>query len=350
MGCGISDRNIVGPARTVQISLSTGGYFLVQAREAYNHSLAIGSSGSGVGNLDSPHGMDVLETNKGSALYDQLWVADRANDRIAMFHCDTGGWESSFGSTGTGDGQFDGPEDIAVTQTYAYVADTQNGRIQKFDSTDESYDSQWSCGGGGRLPMGIAVDEVNSLVYAALYISATTGEVRVYDLSGALQDTWVFATVAPISIDVNSDGTKVAIGTANGYAFMYSAAGAFQYNLGVGCLSSSGEVRVGFHEEDTVYLIEAATSRVVKTALDGRSLTVFGSAGAADGETDNPSGFTQWGDYVYLADDVNDRIVKMTSPTRTRANVFKISEDASVKYLGGVFNADTDSIGIVPVL
>lgn len=349
MSAGVSDRNIVGPARTVQLTLSSGDYMLIQALEKYIHSAAMASSGSGNNQLDSPHGMDTLQTNKGSAVYDQLWVCDTANDRIAIFHCDQWGWETSFGSTGTGNGQFDGPEDIAVTSTFAYVADTQNERVQKFDSTDESYDSQWAMP-SGRLPMGIAVDETNSLVYVACYITATTGEVLVYNLTGTLQDTWTFSEYAPISVDVSDDGTKVAIGTANGYAFMYTSAGAFNYNLGVGCLAVSGEVRVKFHEEQTIYLIEKDNSRITKVALDGRILTAFGREGTGDGETDDPSGFAQCGDYIYIADNVNDRIVVMTTPTRTRANVLKIYENGNIKFLGSPVSADSSSIGLVPQL
>lgn len=43
---------------------------------------------------------------------------------------------TSWGSPGSGNGQFNWPQGIAVDSSgYVYVADTQNYRIQKFDSS-----------------------------------------------------------------------------------------------------------------------------------------------------------------------------------------------------------------------
>ena len=56
---------------------------------------------------------------------------------------------NGWGSTGTGDGQFNSPRGIAVDNNEnVYVADTGNSRIQKF-SSDGLYLMQWGSVGTG---------------------------------------------------------------------------------------------------------------------------------------------------------------------------------------------------------
>ena len=337
------DRLIVGRARTINVTLNAGDYMQVAAIESYTQN-AVFSTTTPDPAMSSPHGADVYTTDS------ELWVADTGRHRIATFALSGGAWGGAFGSSGSGNGQFNGPEDLAVATDYTYIADTQNGRIQKFTSSTQTYDSQWSVGGGGRLPMGVALDATNSLIYVAIYISATSGEIRVYNLTGTLQDTWVFTDLAPISVDVSADGLSILIGTANGYAFIYDSSGNFQYNVGIEFLEGTGEVRGMFHVEQTIYLVENTNSRVSKLLKTGRGLCQFGADGTGTLETDSPSGFVQYGNYVYLVDTGNNRVLQLTSPTKTRGIVFKIYEDGRVKMLGAQFDATTTTIGFVPVL
>ena len=81
--------------------------------------------GTGDGQFNSPEGVAVDGSGK-------IYVADQANHRIQVF--DSGGvFQLKFGTTGSGDGQFNSPYGVAVDGSgNIYVADTHNHRIQVF--------------------------------------------------------------------------------------------------------------------------------------------------------------------------------------------------------------------------
>ena len=72
--------------------------------------------------LDAPSGVDVLE--------DRLAVADFYNHRVAYL---VEGEDRSFGTKGTGPGQFTYPTDVQFARDRLYVADAYNHRVQVFD-------------------------------------------------------------------------------------------------------------------------------------------------------------------------------------------------------------------------
>ena len=64
-----------------------------------------------------------------------VYVADTDNNRIQKFSS-SGVFLAKWGSSGSGDGQFNNPWGIAVDSSgNVYVADTGNNRIQKFSSS-----------------------------------------------------------------------------------------------------------------------------------------------------------------------------------------------------------------------
>jgi hypothetical protein len=85
-----------------------------------------GAQGAGVDQFERPMGIDTDQS--------YYYVADTGNDRIkritlALAH------DVTVGTTGSGDDQFDKPEDIAIdgTNELLYVADTQNHRYHRRD-------------------------------------------------------------------------------------------------------------------------------------------------------------------------------------------------------------------------
>ncbi|NQT84442.1 hypothetical protein HQ563_15570, partial [bacterium] len=102
-----------------------------------------GAYGSGDGEFGSPHGIVV-------GLSGNVFVVDTENCRIQKFDSE-GNFLGKWGSRGSGDGQFwgsgyeggTGPIGIAVDSSGdIFVADTENHRIQKFDS-EGSFLSKW---------------------------------------------------------------------------------------------------------------------------------------------------------------------------------------------------------------
>ncbi len=106
-----------------------------------------GTSGTGDGQFDDPAGLAYDSVN------DLLYVSDSDNDRIQVFEivdgntCPSGTDEvvdgvcfvEEFGTSGTGDGQFDTPMGIALdtTNDLLMVADSDNDRIQVFNLNSE---------------------------------------------------------------------------------------------------------------------------------------------------------------------------------------------------------------------
>jgi hypothetical protein len=85
-----------------------------------------GSSGSGNGQFATPAGIAV---KRGGATGNGIYVVDSGNDRVQVFN-ENGIFQGSFGSSGTGDGEFSGPTALAVTDDSIYVADNGNSRVQ----------------------------------------------------------------------------------------------------------------------------------------------------------------------------------------------------------------------------
>ena len=88
-------------------------------------------------------------------------MADIGNNRIQKF-TSSGSYITKWGTLGSGDGEFDGPIDVAVDGAgIVYVTDVGNSRIQMFTSSG-AYLARWGRTGSGNGefygPYGVAAD------------------------------------------------------------------------------------------------------------------------------------------------------------------------------------------------
>jgi DNA-binding beta-propeller fold protein YncE len=112
--------------------------------------------------------------------YGFVYVTDTGNNRIQKLNSSSGALVATWGSFGSGAGQFNSPSGIAVDKGGSvYVADTGNNRVQKFTSSGDLITSFYGSDSGSGLlksPRGIAVD-MNDLD-GAVYVT-DTGNNRI---------------------------------------------------------------------------------------------------------------------------------------------------------------------------
>jgi sugar lactone lactonase YvrE len=173
------------------------------------------------------------------------------------------------GGRGADKGQFDGPTGIAVdAKGNVLVADTNNGRIEKFSPTGAYVSSMGIKGiGYGQLgaPNGIAIDR--------------SGDIYVAD---ALKH--VVEKLAP-------DGSVISEWKGPGPGFY-------------------GPRRIAIGSDESVYVLDQGRTRVVKLSPDGQVLTTWGTKGNGDGQFNDPTSVALdiRSNRVYVADPINRRI------------------------------------------
>jgi len=173
------------------------------------------------------------------------------------------------GGKGNGKGQFDSPEAIAVDGNgIVFIADTGNGRIEKFSPTG-AFSSIIKIAGNGHgqraEPSGIAVDHV--------------GHIYVADVSRQCVEK------------LTPDGTLIGEWKGPEPGFY-------------------GPRRIAIDRDNSIYVVDQGRTRIVKFSPDGSVLSVWGSKGSGDGQFDDPTSVAVdlKTDRVYVADPRNKRI------------------------------------------
>jgi DNA-binding beta-propeller fold protein YncE len=175
----------------------------------------------------------------------------------------------SKGGKGRGNGQFDSPIGIAVDSNgNILVADTGNGRIEKFSPTGTFISSMGTKGAGtGQLgdPNGIAIDGAGNIYVA----DASNHRVEKLTTDGKLIAEWK--------------------GSEPGFY---------------------GPRRIAIGPEGSVYVVDQGHSRIAKLSPDGQVLSAWGSKGNGDGQFDDPAAVAvdPTANKVYVADPLNKRI------------------------------------------
>jgi len=181
---------------------------------------------------------------------------------------------AKWGSTGSGDGQFNNPEGIDNYDTAIYVADQNNNRVQKFtlSGTWQNFTSteQFS------HPAGIFCDVGNLLFYVA---DKDNNQIKKLRLDGSLITSW---------------GT---LGSADG-----------QLNHPFGVAKMPG---IGGDYQSKVYVTDTGNNRIQIFSTTGTFFKGWGSAGSQNGQFNSPRGIAiEKTGYVYVADYNNNRVQK----------------------------------------
>ena len=136
----------------------------------------VGTIGIGPLQFIGPRGITINKTTG------QVFVVDTFNDRVQVLHPDLT-FSHMFGSTGSSQGQFDYPQDVAInSRGYVYVTDCENHLVQKFTPEGQfvlSFGTERYETGQLYYPTGITLDD-NDLVY----VNNKNQFISVYNIYG----------------------------------------------------------------------------------------------------------------------------------------------------------------------
>jgi RHS repeat-associated protein len=278
-----------------------------------NYVTQFGSYGTGEGEMDLSAPIGITTDAKGS-----VWVTDSGNDRVQLWVLDDyrPTYESSFGSPGTGNGQFDRPADVAMgPDGDIWVADADNHRIQHFDP-EGNYIGQFGSFGEGNgqfnRPRGIELDAEGDI----WVLDSLNHRSQKFTESGQFLAEWgSYGTSSgqlktPKAFAIDADGNFWVADTNNARIQKFSANGTFLKAAGTSGPGDLTEpIAIDTGPEGDVFVADWSQNRVVVFDSAGEYERAFGVEGEAGGQFNHPGGVNVdfWGN-VWVGDSDNYRI------------------------------------------
>ena len=194
---------------------------------------AFGTTGSGAGQMSNASGI-ALDANE------NVWVADSTNNRIDVFSS-TGTFIKTFGFgvsngeakfescttgcraglSGTGNGEFNVPHDIAFSGGKAFITDYSNNRVEVFSEAaafEKAFGSAGTGNGQFNGPFSIATEPITGDLYVS---DLNNNRIEIFNTAGTFQST--FGTKGtgqnqfnePRGIAITSQGVEYIVDTGN---------------------------------------------------------------------------------------------------------------------------------------
>ncbi|MGN6257431.1 MAG: hypothetical protein ACTHN3_06740, partial [Solirubrobacterales bacterium] len=279
--------------------------------ENFGYRSSFGSSGSGTGQVDGPRGAAIDAAGN-------IWVADTENSRVEEFGPE-GKYLSGFGSLGSGNGQLNHPRGLAFDPSgNIWVADTGNNRLEKFSPAGTYLSKTGSLGSGqGQFnqPSGIAIPSNGNI-----WVSDTANNrVQEFSSSGAYLAT-VTGLSAPTGIAprgfvvlvADTGNSRIATITPG-----YSTPTGFLGSQGSGDGQMNHPEGIGSDGLGHYWVADTGNNRIEEFTSKGSFVGAFGSSGTGPGQLSTPTGLAAvdgTGD-LYVADTGNDRVELWNSKT-----------------------------------
>ena len=174
--------------------------------------ISFGSQGSGVGQFYGAYGIALDSAGR-------IYIADTYNCRIVRIDDMSGANWLEYGSCGSGQGQFYDPSGIALDSTgKIYVMDSGNSRLVRIDDmTGANWIAYGSPGtGSGQFASYLTSLAVDSA--ARIYVADTGNKriVRIDDMTGANWTALTQGLQSPVAVALDSSG-KIYIADAESY-------------------------------------------------------------------------------------------------------------------------------------
>jgi len=251
---------------------------------------------------------------------DNIYVTDLGNSRVQKFD-EQGTYVRSWGSQGSGPGEFSHPSGIAVIDDYVFIVDRALDTVQKFDNLG-NFVMQWGGFGSGngefRSPNGIAISD-DKFVYV---VDTGNNRIQKFTLDGEYVSGFGQSGkragnfISPIDIAVDSEGKLFVTDPGNNRINVYNDDGKFLRTLD----SSVGGFKISprgivVDESDNIYIGDQRNNRIIQFNQYGFALSIFGVTGNSEGQFHSPKDVTVDNNgFLYVTDTLNHRIQKFSTP------------------------------------
>jgi tripartite motif-containing protein 71 len=286
---------------------------------AASYASSFGSTGTGNGQFGHPAG---IATNAEGS----IWVVDENNKRVEKFN-EAGQYLSSFGAPGTGNGQFSRPTDLALdSKGNIWVTDAGNNRVEEFNASGQYLRQFGSSGtGNGQFngPESIAIDSkgniwVGDTYHGRLQKFNENGEfIKVVGSSGSGPGQ----LVEPTGIAIDPGGNVWVADWGNQRIEEFSEDGTYLRQFGSEGTGNGQFKRPDVIEVDSmgnVWVGDQNNARLQEFNERGEFLAKLGSAGTGPGQFSFgwPMGIAvdRQGNLL-VSDTGNNRVQKWTVPT-----------------------------------
>ena len=245
-----------------------------------------------------------------------VYVTDLGNRRIEKFD-NNGNFLFTFGTKGSGNGQFNAPIGIAIINDSIYVVDNARNDIQKFDSTGK-FVTKW--GGPGDqegnflLPQGMAVDPSGDVYvvdtgHSRIEKFDSTGKFLLNIGQSGLGDGQF---LSPRAIATDSQGSIYVADSGENRIEKFTEDGVFLNSYGASAGTNlQTPLGISVDKSGNIFVADSGNNRIVELDTNGHPITTWGSQGTGADFFDNPRATAvDSNGNVFVVDSNNNRIQK----------------------------------------
>ena len=238
-----------------------------------------------------------------------VYIADTSNNRIQKFSPEGDfitKWGKNFGdgSIGNGNGEFRHPRCITVTSdSYVFVGDSENYRIQKFTLDGnfiDSWETEWA--------YDIAVDNDGNIYIPKPNIN---GYIFKLDQNGNKIKEWGIACSSN-GLAIDKIGNIFVACQNTNVIQKYTLNGDFLLewkNLGDESNLMSNPRGIEIDNDGDAFVVDSGNNRIVKFSSNGSYICKWGEYGSGDGQFNLPFGIAVSNTgLIFVADAYNNRI------------------------------------------
>lgn len=268
-----------------------------------------GGEPSDAGELSNPR--DIAIDSKGNT-----WVADSAHSRVQEFNA-SGEFVTQFGA---GEGFIYGIDLDSEGNIWVVKFST----VSKYKANGElilSFGSSGTGNGQFKLAQGIAVDSSGNAYVVDAGLFSGVPRVQKFNSKGEYlsqfgkEGTGDGEFKIPQAIAVDSEGNILVADTGNNRVQKFNSAGEFLGRYGVegtgnGQFKSPSGIAVD--SEGKVWVTDSGNNRIERFSAEGEYLSQFGSKGSGNGQFSEAHGIAVSGSNIWVADSGNNRVQELS--------------------------------------